>query len=59
MSKNSRVPDLDDKEAHLYFLDGVDRRQLALSQITDVDSGATLGEVITALNLILASHRTK
>lgn len=59
MSRKSRVPDIQDKDAHLAFLDAVDRRQLALSQLEDVDTGATLAEVIDALNAILASHRTK
>jgi hypothetical protein len=59
MSK-SRVPsDLADETAHKNFLDAIDRRQLRLGQMEDVDGAATLSEVITALNAILATHRTK
>ena len=59
MSRQSRVPDISDERAMLQFLDAVDRRQLTMSQLTDLDPAATLAEVITKLNAILATQRTK
>ena len=59
MSKKSRVPNLDDADAHLAFLDAIDRRQLSVAQLTDAESTATLAEVITLVNQILAKHRTQ
>jgi hypothetical protein len=56
----SRVPsDLKDEDAQRNFLDAIDRRQLRLGQIEDLDGAATLAEVITAFNALLATHRTK
>ena len=56
----SRVPDkLDDERAMTSFLDSVDRRQLALSEIADLAGGATLAEVITKINAMLATQRTR
>lgn len=59
MSRQSRVPDLNDSQAHVQFLDAVDRRQLTLAQLEDLDSGAALADVIAKVNAILQSHRTK
>lgn len=59
MSKKTRVPDLNDDDAHRTFLDSVDRRQLALSQLEDLDGAASTADIIAKLNAILASHRTK
>ena len=59
MSRQSRVPDISDERAMLQFLDAVDRRQLTMSQLDDLDPAATLAEVITKLNAILATQRTK
>jgi hypothetical protein len=59
MSKSRVPPDLADETAHKNFLDAIDRRQLRLGQMEDLDSGAALSDVITAINAILATHRTK
>lgn len=60
MSGQTRVPDLPEENPELMrFLDSVDRRQLAMSQIADLAPAATLSEVITALNAILATQRTR
>lgn len=60
MSRQSRVPDLPDENPELLrFLDTMDRRQNAMGQIEDVPGGATLPDVIAALNAILATQRTR
>lgn len=60
MSIKSRVPDdLSDEIAHKTFLDAVDRRQLRLGQINDLEDTAGLADVIEVINAILATHRTK
>jgi hypothetical protein len=48
-----------DERAMLQFLDSVDRRQLTMSQLNDLDPGASLDDVIEKLNAILATHRTR
>lgn len=40
-------------------MDAVDRRQLQVAQMDDLLSSATLAEVITAFNQLLAHHRTR
>jgi hypothetical protein len=59
MSKSRVPPDLADETAFKNFLDAIDRRQLRAGQMDDVDSGATLAEVIAAFNALLQTHRTK
>jgi hypothetical protein len=60
MSSKSRLPiDTADTDAMRNFLDAIDRRQLRVGQMEDLDSGAALSDVITAINAILATHRTK
>ncbi len=60
MSVKSRVPDdLTDDGAHKAFLDAIDRRQLRLGQLDDLEDTADLAAVRAAINAILATHRTK
>ncbi len=60
MTVKSRVPDdLSDESTHKSFLDAIDRRQLRLGQLSDLEGTASLTDVINAINAILATHRTK
>ncbi len=60
MTTKSRVPDIPGIDrAHLQFLDAIDRRQLTVSQLEDLDGGASSADIIAKLNAILAAHRTK
>lgn len=56
----SRVPSMPDAPREIVqFFDAIDRRQLAVSQLTDLDSGASTAEIVAKLNAILEAHRTK
>lgn len=56
-SRLPNVPDLDQDLAQ--FLDAVDRRQLRMANVTNLDGAATLADVITKLNELLETHRTR
>jgi hypothetical protein len=59
-ARRSRVPDIPNMDrAEQAFLDSIDRRQLALSEIEDLPSDATTADLITKINEILKSHRTR
>lgn len=59
-TRRSRVPDIPDIDAALsQFLDSVDKRQQRLGEIEDLAGGATLAEVITAVNAMLQTQRIK
>jgi|CXWK01.1.fsa_nt_gi hypothetical protein len=56
----SRVPqDNSRPEADTQFLDSIDRRQLALGQITLLSDSATLADVIEKINAIITTHQTR
>lgn len=56
----SRVPELKDADPSLInLLDAMDRRQLRVSEIEDVAASPTVEQLATALNAILAAHRTR
>jgi hypothetical protein len=60
MTKRSRVPEMPDAPPPLVqFLDAMDRRQLSVSQLTDLDTGASSAEIVAKVNAILEAHRTK
>lgn len=61
MTTRSRLPAMpaDADPSMVQFLDGMDRRQLSVSQLTDLDTAATLAEAVAKINEILAAHRTK
>jgi len=60
MSGQTRVPDLPEENPELMrFLDSVDRRQKAAGQLADLAPAATLADVITAYNALLATQRTR
>jgi hypothetical protein len=61
MTTRSRLPAMpaDADPAMTQFLDAIDRRQLTVSQLDDLDSAATLPEAVAKINQILAAHRTK
>lgn len=60
-TRRSRVPDLETplESAHHEFLDGLDKRQLRLAELPNLDPSATLAQVIAAYNAALQTHRTK
>jgi hypothetical protein len=41
------------------FLDAIDRRQLTVSQLTDLSGSASTADIIAKVNAILEAHRTK
>lgn len=56
----SRVPqDNSRPEADTQFFDSIDRRQLALGQITLLSDSATLADVIEKINAIITTHQTR
>jgi hypothetical protein len=60
MTTRSRIPAMPDTDpALVQFLDAIDRRQLTVSQLEDLDPAATLVEAVAKINEILAAHRTK
>lgn len=60
MTTHSRLPPMPDAPREIVqFLDAIDRRQLTVSQIPDLDPGASSAEIVATVNLILAAHRTK
>lgn len=60
MTIRSRVPDIPEMPADLgRFLDGIDRRQLRLSNVENLADTATLADVIAKINEMLETHRTK
>lgn len=46
-------------EAQRQWMDKVERRQIAMGQLTDLAGGATLSDVITMINSMLATQRTR
>ena len=59
-TKRSRVPDIPGiDEAHYKFLDAMDKRQQRMADIQDLDGGASSSDIITAINAILQSQRTR
>ena len=60
MTIRSRVPEIPDIDpAHYQFLDALDKRQQRVADITDVAASPTNEELATAINAILAAHRTR
>lgn len=56
----SRVPQSDDRsEADTQFLDGIDRRHLAVGQLADLSDSATNAEIIDKINELIAIFRTR
>ncbi len=56
----TRVPPGWQEDSDKYaFLDSIDKRQLRVSQLSDLDSTASTADLITLVNQILAAHRTK
>jgi hypothetical protein len=59
-ARRSRVPDVPGMDrAQRAFLDSIDRRQLALSEIEDLPTDATTADIIAKINAILATQRTR
>lgn len=60
MSVKSRVPDVPDMDQNLArFLDAVDRRQLRAANLENLEGSATLADVISKLNALLETQRTR
>lgn len=56
----SRVPTSENIDQQTrQWMDAVDKRQLKLGQLSDLDSGATLAEAIAKINAMLATQRTR
>lgn len=55
----SRLPNVDIHPDLAQFLEGIDRRQLRIGNLDDLDSGASLADVIAKINVILGLHRTR
>lgn len=60
MTLRSRVPsDLNDERAMRAMYDAMDKRQMALGEVADLDSSATLADAIAKINEMLATQRTR
>lgn len=60
MTTRSRVPDIPDMDPALYeFLHIMDRRQLTVSNITEVATTPTVEELAAAVNAILQAHKVR
>lgn len=56
----SRVPESETRsEADTRFLDGIDRRHLAVGQLADLSDTATNAEIVARLNELLAIFRMR
>lgn len=59
-TRRSRVPDIPNLEpAHHEFLDGLDKRQMRLAELEDLDGAASNADIIAKINAMLQTHRTK
>ncbi len=55
-----RVPTIPDMDPSLtQFLEAVDRRQLRLGNTENLDGAASLADVISKINEMLETHRTR
>lgn len=57
MTARSRLPATQDMPREMVaFLDNLDKKQQAMSQLAQLDTGATLADVIAKVNAIISSQ---